>query len=191
MKKINWSFLINPFTKIAGWQAFAIGIVIVAATVLVGYTNNIYFPGLLSVKMPSNITLANAFLFQFIGLASIVILMYLSALIFAKNIRFQDILGTVTLSRAPFLILAALGFIVGEISESSMIDSIKDGTFNLTNHIGLFIFGLLCILFCIWVIALLYNAFKVSTGIRNNRILIFIAVIILSEILAGVIIYLI
>ena len=192
MKKNNWYFLINPFTKIAGWKAFGIGIVIVIATVLVGYLNGICFPGLISIKSVPDLTLGNAFLLQSVGLLSTVIIMYIAGLIFAKNVRFQDILGTTTLSRAPLLLLSPFGFMVEHIDPRAMLQSAMDGTFSLMDIKGMLVFGLLCMLFAVWVIALLYNAFRVSTNIKGGKSVgIFIAVILLSEVLANIALYLI
>jgi hypothetical protein len=194
--KTKWELIYNPFIKIAGWKAFVIGAVIVCATVITGYWNDVYFTGI-QMKMSEHLTLWVCFLIQAIALLSTVILMYVTSLFFAKQVRFQDILGTVTLSRYPYLFIALLMFYIGPRMQS-ILEKITEVSFStieklnivisISDYIVLLIFAVLALIIIIWNIALLYNAFKVSTGIKGYKTAILLTgIIIASEIITFII----
>jgi hypothetical protein len=168
--KANWFF--NPFIQIAGWKAFGIGLGIAVIATIIGYFCKVCFPGALDIKYSPFITLGNAFLFQAIAIVSLVVVLYIAGLIFSKDVRFQDILGTVTLSRYPYLFATPLGLLMGgsdeiitRISENPLhIDPSDIMALTPTIFIGLFM-GL----FVIWFIVLLYNGFKVSTNLKGVK----------------------
>ncbi len=170
-KKLN--LLINPFLKIAGWEAFFFGTIISGLIIFIGYTNNLFFPGIISIRNSSALTFSNAVVFQVIGLLPAILLMYLSGLVFSKNVRFQDILGSVTLARFPYILMVLFGFLLNNNSSRLL------GTHE---YLILGIFTIIYIILSIWIIVLLYNAFKVSTNIKGNKgIIIFASIVIISE----------
>lgn len=188
MKNSTLNLLINPFTKIAGWKAFVIGSLVLSTIVFVGYVNDICFPGTISIKYSSELTLTSATLQQMISLLPMILLVYLSGLLFSKNVRFQDALGTITLARFPYIFVALSGFFTGYISEDTLVKSILDKTFRIQDHFGLLIFSFICLIFSIWVVILSYNAFKVSTNIKGAKsIVIFIVIAVLSEAISNII----
>jgi len=194
MKNNNswYPLLFNPFTKIAGWKAFVIGALIVITTVIIGSFFNISFWGVMDVKVTPGVPIAYSFLFQIIGLAGTVLFMYLLTLIFTRNVRFQDILGTVTLSRFPLIFVALAGFILSDrvLDGQEMITSILNGTFSLTDYTDLFIFLFITMIFVIWSLILLYNALKISSGLNVTKtIVVLIITFFLSEIFSNVSIY--
>lgn len=191
MKSNNLStWLFNPFIRIAGWKAFGIGIIIVCITVIIGHFSNTIYFGVLEVKAVSGFSLEKAFLSQAIGLFGTILFMYLACLKYSKDVRFQDILGTVTLSRYPFIFSSLAGFLTDPELGKEILKSVLDGTFNPVDYIGLFAVGFLMIVIIVWHVILLYNAFKVSSNIKGTlSVVLFIAVIILSEIFSFVLVY--
>ena len=183
--KNKWKLFYNPFEWIAGWKAFLIGIIIVCLTVIVGYFSNTYFYGL-NVKHIPDISLPMAFLLQAIGLCSTVVIMYIISTIATKNVRFQDIMGTVTLSRYPFLLAALSGFLITPNILDNVLNGIKPSIWALIQ------FGIVSIIMMLVVIlgvALLYNAFKVSTNIKGAKgVSLFILIMILSEVVTMIIV---
>ena len=176
--KNKWNLFYNPFQWIAGWKSFGIGIVIVCVTVVIGHLGNTYFYGL-NVKNIHDISLPMAFLLQGIGLCSTVLLMYLVSIIATKNVRFQDILGTVTLARYPFFFAAFAGFLIPATTLDNIINGTKPETWAL---IQLSIASIIMVLVVILGVALLYHAFKVSTNIKGAKsVFLFILIMILSE----------
>lgn len=190
MKNSTLNLLINPFSKIAGWEAFVVGSLMLSTIVFVGYVNNICFPGAISIKYSSELTLTSAILWQIIGLLPMILLVYLSGLLFSKNVRFQDALGTITLARFPYIFVALSGFFTGNVSEVTLVKSVLDKTFRIQDYFGLVVFSFICIIFSIWVVILSYNAFRVSTNIKGAKsIVIFIIIVVLSEVISNIILF--
>lgn len=169
-----WNFLINPFTKIAGWQAFFIGIVLVVLSGAVGGMNQTWFPGVLDMRIGTPAPYSWGFVLLAVDVISIVLVMTLAALLVAKKFRFIDILGTMTLARAPMLLFALAGLLwpIGRQGKPEVL---------LITQIP--ILGILCILILIWSITLMYNGFKVSCNLKNGVKLnaVFIISVIIAE----------
>jgi len=195
----NWKWVYNPFEKIAGWKAFGIGVVILCAATVIGYFSNTVFYGI-SIKTVASVTWGKAFSLQGLGLAITVVVMWITALLSAKRVRFQDILGTVTLAKYP-LVLAAIMFLtiskrMNEIAEmfptslneltTESIQRIVETVNNLTlsDYVLLMVMAIVSIFIFVWTIALLFNAFKVSTNLKGSKCALwFIAAILISEII--------
>lgn len=130
---------------------------------------------------------------QFIGLFSLVIVFYLIALVFAKGIRFQDILGTITLARLPYFFISLLGLLVNKELVDEMDVLLVEGNLSelsqaFSSAASIIIVALLMVPFVIWFIALLYNAFRVSTGLKGVRcVALFILGVLVAEILSIVV----
>ena len=184
----NWKWVYNPFEKVAGWKAFGIGIVILAITTVVGYWGDTVFYGI-QIKVNPNITWSLALSLQALGLAVTVAVMYITALLFAKHIRFQDILGTVTLAKYPLILMALLSLAFGYKLASIDVNTIINNGITFSDYTLLFIFGIISILVLVWVIALLYNAFKVSTNLKGVKCgVLFTAIMLVSEIITIVLV---
>ena len=202
-RKLKWVY--NPFEQIAGWEAFGIGLVILCVTTVTGYFGNTVFYGI-SIKAVPEVTWGSAFALQASGLAVMVVVMWITALLSAKRVRFQDILGTVTLAKYP-LLLAALFFLafrkrlkeitdmfmaaLGELaSETSRVPAAELLSELTPFDYALFIvLTIISILILVWTIALLFNAFKVSTNLKGVKCaLLFIAIVLISEIIINVIV---
>jgi hypothetical protein len=194
--KSKWGVLYNPFTKIAGWKAFAVGVIIVCATVWIGYCNNAYLAGIsMKVKMGLHLALWQCFSIQATGLLSIIVLMYVVSLCFVKHVRLQDIAGTVLLSRAPYLLIALFLLYVNPVMQP-FLEKLQENvspealteTFSTFAYIILMLFAVFALLILVWYIALLYHAFKVSTGIKGRKTSVLLTgIIILSEIITFIV----
>ena len=173
MKKI----LINPFERIAGWKALAIGLCFISLTAILGNMNHLLFDRITYVTFRPH-TLGIAFYAQAINLIILSLVMWIAGKIFSKSkIRVIDIIGTMALSRAPLLLIALVGFlpffpvITSDLSQ-------------------LIILNLLCLLPTIWMVALMYRAYLVSCNINATRgILSFVGALIIAETLLIVISY--
>ena len=194
--KNKWKWVYNPFEFVAGWKALGIGIVILCIATIIGYFGSMVFYGG-QAKVVSVITWSKAFSLQFLGLAVTVIVMYLVALIFAKHVRFQDILGTVTLSKYPLLLMALLNLPIGkkmaefgEKMEGMNVSELMNMKFSFTDLVPLFIFSFFAIILLVWLITLLFNAFRVSTNFKGIKCaVLFISIILVSEIITSVLVY--
>ena len=194
----NWKWVYNPFEKIAGWKAFGIGIVILCIATVIGYFGNMVFYGI-SIKGAPYLTWGKAFSLHGLGLAVTVIVMWIIALLSAKHVRFQDMLGTITLAKYPLVIevvlLLAFSKRMNEFTDrivsAGSIQGIMEVFNNLTilDYTLLFVHTMIALLFLVWTIALLFNAFRVSTNLKGGKcVLLFVAGVLISEIIIQVII---
>src|SRR5690606_17560849 len=98
---------------------------------------------------------------QVIAWGCSVVIFYLLALILSKsNFRFIDIAGTLAIARTPMLLIVIIAF----LSKSHM-DTLKPGTIDNT----VMVIGLVMILPVIWMIALMYNAFRVAVNVKGAK----------------------
>ena len=196
-----WKWVYNPFEQLAGWRAFGIGIIILCIATVIGYFGNTVFYGI-SIKTVPSVTWDKAFFLQGLGLAVTVAVMWITALLSAKHVRFQDILGTVTLAKYPLVIevLILMSFskwlneLTGMLKSAGNIQETME-VFNKLTILDYTLFIVLMIVtfgFLAWTIALLFNAFRVSTNLKGAKCaLLFIAIMLISEILIHVAIYII
>jgi len=185
-------YLFNPFRYIAGWESLAAGIVALLVTSVIGYYSHIHFPDLISVKTNPGIPYYVLLFENAINWLIPSILLYLSALIFSQSsVRVIDIFGTQALARAPYLIAAFTGFsgTLDKFGRYTLWKSVNigDPVVMSTGEIMLAITLLLfMILATIWMIALMYNAFKVSANMKGPKLIIlFIVVMVLSTAITG------
>ncbi|HHT21962.1 MAG TPA: hypothetical protein GXZ87_01450 [Bacteroidales bacterium] len=187
-KNNNWSLLWNPFTRVAGWQAFGIGIIIVLISAVVASFGNLAFDGAIDAHFGDNITIAESLVVTGISLLSIVLSMWVVALIISKNFRFVDILGTMTLARAPYLILAVLSPLATFPSTEQMLKN----PMIILDYPSVLMFGIIAVPIVVWVIALMYNGLKVSAGAKGAKLTIgFIGGVLVAEVISILIIILI
>ena len=187
--KSNWKWIYNPFEKVAGWKAFGIGILLLTIATVMGYFGNTVFYGL-EVKVVSTITWSMAFFLQALGLVVLVAMMYAAALFFARHVRFQDILGTITLAKYPLLLMAVLNLALNKSVSSIDINKLISRDFSLLDILPLFLFGIFAVLLLVWEIALLYNAFRVSTNLKGTKCaVLFTAALLVSEIITIILVF--
>jgi hypothetical protein len=184
--KNKWNIIWNPFTRIAGWQAFFLGTALVFLSAIIGKFANLNFDGAVDAHFyEGQLTLSHVLCVSLIDVLSVFVVMTIGAFILTKNFRIIDILGTITLARAPFILLAIFGLFVTqpnlkEIIENPMI---------ILSYKMFMIFGLFSLPVLVWYIALLYNAFKVSTGATGGKMIaIFISALLIAEIISKVLI---
>jgi hypothetical protein len=182
--------LFNPFKFIAGSKSLVVGLIIIVSTSIVGYFSHTHFPDVISVKIGFEMPITY-FLFQ--GLLNWLVLstvFYIAAVVFSKSsIRIIDIYGTQAFARAPYFLAAFTGFSnslnnFGKYILWAMLqqgESIHLSAF----EIALAILVLLTtVLLTVWMITLMFNAFKVSSNIKGTKlILIFISGLLISIII--------
>ncbi len=179
--KNRWSLIWNPFSLIAGWQAFIAGLIFVALSGIVAKYADLAFDGAIDAHLGHEISFAESFIMISIDLFAIILTMSIIGFVIAKQVRLIDILGTMTLSRAPFLIIAILGIFVSP----SDLSELSTEPIRILNQPLFIVFSLLTTIILIWVIALMYNALKVSSGAKEIRLTVgFIIGLIVAEIMS-------
>jgi hypothetical protein len=184
--KYIFSLMLNPFTRIAGWQAFGIGLVFVLITGITGTFSNVAFDGVIDMHLVQKLTVAQSFQFLTIDLISVVAIMTLTGFIISKGFRIIDILGTLTLSRAPLIIFAIAGFFTISPDKNEILKN----PYIIFQSVSFIIVSILSIPVLIWNIILMFNALKISCGIKGNKLgIAFTIAILVSEIISKILIY--
>ncbi|MBN2765199.1 MAG: hypothetical protein JXR27_02425 [Paludibacteraceae bacterium] len=180
------SLIFNPFKRIAGWEAFGIGLVIVVLTTFTGNFAGIYFDGVIDMHFAETFDSLKSWLMIPVNIISISVIMWLAGITVSKNFRFIDILGTMTLSRAPFLLIALASFFV----KVPDLSGIMQDPFVIFDSISFIIILIFTFPIIIWSVTLMYNAYKISTGASGQKLNIsFIFGLIVAEIITKIIIY--
>ena len=195
-KEILRMIFANPFKKIAGWQALGLGLIFVVLAAFVGNFNGAYFNGVLDVHFSETpYPLWITFAMLAIDLASIITMFLIVGIIFSKNFRVIDVIGTNFLAKSTVLLLVLTSFIP---IPDAISNALKDPKLLMENPYILFssfahiLTLVLSILIIVWYIALLYNAFNVSLNIKKNlRTVVFIFALISAEVLSQILIHLI
>lgn len=192
---ISPNLLFNPFIRVAGFKAFVIGFIIVVITSVFAYNFGTHFNGLLDIKFGSTDTNYYVFLLHgIINVSVISILLYISGRIVSKSkIRFIDVIGTQALARYPYFIAPFLN--VNRISEKFgefiMYKFLNYGEYvkiEMYEIVLAIIFILIMLLLIVWIIALMYNAYRVACNVKGtNAVISFIIAVFVAEILTLII----
>ena len=184
--KAIFSLILNPFTRIAGWQAFGVGLMFVILTGIICTFSKVAFDGVIDMHLVKRLTLLQSFEFLAIDLISLVTIMTATGFIISKSFRIIDILGTMTLSRSPLLILAIAGY----FTISPDINEIIRDPILVFQSVSFIIIILLSIPVTIWSIILMFNALKVSCGINGNKLgSAFIIALLVAEVISKILIF--
>lgn len=186
--------LYNPFEKIAGWKAFAIGFPIILISVFIAYDAGSLFWRSTNLTFLDGKSLFDAYLWHGLSLLTMCVCFYIMGLILAKSIRLQDIVGFVLLARIPYLFMALISYLFTEEDLMFLLSSLGD--MNIESLLPLIsrisIMALVSIIVLVWYIALLYNGYRVSTGLKGWKcIWSFIVALVFADILFLLIAYLI
>jgi len=168
---MNSHYLINPFIRIAGYKSLIIGFAGLLLISFISFITGTHLNGLLDVSFAKDSKFIYYFLEHIIGWIAIFTFLFLSGIILSKTqFRLIDILGTTLLARLPLIIAPIIRLL--PYFQSFVFQSWE----------MYFIYGVY-LLSAIWTIVLLFNAFKISCNLKNERLIISFAVsMILSEI---------
>ncbi len=165
----------NPYLKIAGLKSFLIGLLGLFVTSYLAYKTGTHFNGLLNIDFAKD----SNFLIYIIENSSqwfiLSICFISSGLILSKSkIRVIDIFGTTLFSRIP-LIITPLFRTIPKFQSFAFQSPL------MYVIISIYVFSL------IWTIILLYNAYRISCNLKNEKLIVsFIVCIILSEALTKI-----
>lgn len=169
--------LFNPFHRYAGLQAAVFGLAVALAAAVLASIFQTRFDGVLDAHyMPGEVSLPTALIDQAVNAVSLFVVFYAAALIAgARHTRPIDILGTLMLARAPYLLVPFFN-IGGNFSRAGkeLTESVATNPANPDLDALLLIIpgALVMLLILIWMVALYFNAFKVSTHLKGGRLII-------------------
>ena len=195
--KTLFSWLVNPFTHIAGAKALYIGLCIQLVTVFFCNTSGVHFNSVMGahigetvtlvpvdsdtmrVQVGEEVTLLQDLFIWGISIGLLIMMLYISGLILTKGFRIIDLIGTVLMARAPLLIIAIIALFI----EIPSVETIMADSSATSLGLSLYIFAALLFIIFIWSIVLLYNAYRVSVGLSVNKAIIsFIVAIVIAQI---------
>ncbi|TDE13672.1 hypothetical protein [Dyadobacter psychrotolerans] len=178
-KSANLSkWLFNPFIYIAGEQALLIGWAAMLAASVVSYFSKTHFDGAIDIHFGASGKYLWFLGEQFIAWFSVVAVFYPVGLIFSKSrIRLIDVAGTMAMARIITLPVALMGFLpIYPVS--------------LDNPVKLLLSAVFTMIPAIWMIALMFNAFSISTNIKQGKaVACFTGGLLAAEILSKVLIF--
>ncbi|MCY4635910.1 MAG: hypothetical protein OXG04_15625 [Acidobacteria bacterium] len=181
MNLARWLF--NPFIRIAGGQALAIGLTVIVASGLVAAAGGVHFDGLLDFHPGYRVSFWVPVVEGLVNWSvSSVLLVLVSLLVAPRTVRLVDIAGTQALARAP-LLLAALACVPAPVRDANAeaVAAVVDGRM-VTPTVATLVAGLLAGTCAIWMVWLMWKAFSVSCNQRGGRaVAIFVAAIIAGE----------
>lgn len=175
--------LFNPFRKIAGAKALFFGILIMTITAVVAIFSHCHFNGIVDAHIWKSSSVAVYFIEALIDWGIVAILFYLTGKLLSRSkIRLLDVAGTTALARFPYLFVSLISFGIPSLNLAgfqhiNMIDNQK--------LVLLLILALVTIGFSVWMIVLLFQAFKISCNLKGTRLIVgFIGVLVIAEILS-------
>jgi hypothetical protein len=184
--------IFNPFKYVAGAKALILGILIILITAFIGFLSNTHFPDLISVKLCSDLPVSYFVLQSLSNWLIFSTILYLCAIIVStSSIRAIDIFGTQALARFPYLIAAFIGFSdsITKFGKYTLWTYFKIGepiTLSTSSAVIAVSILILTLLLSIWLVVLMYNAFKVSSNLKGTKsIVLFIIVFIVTMIVTS------
>jgi hypothetical protein len=189
------TYLFNPFLKIAGAKAFFLGLAFVLLSSLTAGLFYGRYDGILDMHFVTEKSFISPLLDNLVNISCLTIIFYLNAVILKGfRTRFIDILGTMTLARAPLFLmpLANIGNKFNEIG-ISLTENTNPNVLNdivMENIVLLIITGVISIGILVWYVALLWKAYTVSSNVKGaTAIISFIIGLLAAEVLSKIIIY--
>lgn len=191
---MTFNSLLNPFHQIAGIKALGYGLLVLIVSAILALLFQTRFDGVLDIHFSaSDVSLKMAITDQVVNtLTSCFIFYFIAFIAGARKTRFIDIAGTFTLARFPFMLaplLNSTGYFSGisaQVEIAMKEGNLMDEIYSLVMPL---IYALPFLLTCvIWMIALMFNAFRVSTNLKGNSLTAwFILGLVIAEILSKII----
>ena len=158
------------------------------ATTVVSYSSHIHFPDPISVKVAIGLPLWVYLVQNLANWLVVSVLFYIAALVLSKSsVRAIDIFGTQALARAPYLIASFTGFTGVLETFGKFLLWITTNTGNPVEITGAqILFAVLLLILTmvltVWLVALMFNAFKVSSNLKGAKLIVSFIVILLISI---------
>ncbi|HVI44004.1 MAG TPA: YIP1 family protein [Chitinophaga sp.] len=164
----------NPFTYIAGARSLLVGWAIMLLTAFIAFFSHTLFNSTLGAQIGTMALPAGYLLAQLIAWGCPALLFFFAGKIFSTSaIRFIDIAGTIALARAPMIFVALINFAM-----PPRIDLHRIST-------DIIVVAFVSVVLSIWMVALMYNAFRVSCNIRGAKgTMVFITTLLIAEVIS-------
>lgn len=160
----TWMF--NPVTYLAGNKILWVGLLILLLHIPAGYFFGARFDGALDMHIGTVESLWQPLIDILIAWPALFLSLYLLALGFKSSIRLLDIAGATAVARVPILIAV----IPAKLADPGVRD--VNELLNLQGaDLWILITGsIIALLFFIWFIILLFNAYKINSALKGWRL---------------------
>ena len=181
MTVTRWLF--NPYMRIAGGQALAIGLSVIVVSGMAAAAGGVHFDGLLDFHVGHTVSFWLPIVEGLVNWSVITALLVLvSFLVAPRTVRLVDIAGTQALARWP-LLPAALVCTLPAVRRANeeAVAAVLEGRLAMPTPVGLVaaLFAAACV---IWMVALMWKAYSVSCNQRGGRaVALFVAAVVLGE----------
>lgn len=161
----TWMF--NPFTYLANNKILRVGLLILLLHIPAGYFLDARFDGALDMHIGTVESLWQPIIDILIAWPALFLSLYLLALGFKSSIRLLDIAGATAVARAPILIAV----IPAKLADPGVRE--VNELLNLQGpDLWILIAGsIIALLFFIWFIVLLFNAYKINSDLKGWKLL--------------------
>lgn len=193
-KSSHWySLLWNPFPGYSQNKTIILGVLVLVIGSVSAVVGNVRYPGVFTWQYVESVPWMAGFLDQLISLMVTFAVFVVAALISgSERIRYFKLAGSIMLARAPIVILPFLNF-NGWLWEASeqLVDLNIEGN-DLPEFIAsivLVLVSIVLIVFMVWTLSLLFNAYRSSTKMSGVGSLIsFVLAMIGSLIISAILI---
>ncbi len=191
------SYLFTPFRYIAGTKSLIIGVIILLLLSVLGYWSHTFFDGALDAHygcLTSPSLYRVHLLCILLSWISVTVVLYIAARIFSSSsVRLVDMAGTLAMAKWPMIFIALWGFVPSAhlcLEGINFMDTKTILVLVQENLFGMLLTALVAIVFAVWFVVLMYNAFSVSANLKGSRgVIIFIVGLVISEIISKILIY--
>ena len=153
------NYLINPFYRIAGFKSLTIGFIGVLFLSFASFRSGTHFNGFSNIDFAKDSEFVYYAFEHLISWSVFAVLSFLLGLSLSNSrVRAIDFLGTSLLARIPLIITPLLRII-------PMFQSFLFQSFEMYFIIGIYLLSV------VWTIVLLFNGYKISSNLRNNKLI--------------------
>ena len=181
MSMARWLF--NPFVRVGGEQALAIGLGVIVVCGLAAAAADVHFGGLLRLHTGSSVSFWVPVVEGLVIWSVMSVLFVLvSVLVAPRTVRLVDIAGTQALARTP-LLFAALAHLPAPVREGNreFVAAALEGRL-VPPTAAASVAGLIGGVCAIWMVQLMWKAFSISCHQRGGRaVMVFLAVVIVGH----------
>ncbi|CAM3553470.1 YIP1 family protein [Elizabethkingia occulta] len=187
---MNWKTLFNPFEKYSEYKLLLFGILSFILTPFVSYYTQNRMTSFMRFDSPEEVlTLKSSFLYCSVSIGSIILILYLIAIVFNRRSRFLDITNTILVSNAINIPVLLLTHLI-DVNKAFSSDGINENFYQyIINLLFIILITAFVISLVIYSIVLFFNGFKTATNIKKlPQIVLFVFIFFVSLMICQILI---
>lgn len=180
------TWLFNPFTFWGGSKILWVGLFVIAIHIPVGYFLNARFDGAIDMHISTVESVWQPIIDILIAWPLMFLSLYILALCFKSPIRLIDIAGATAVARIPLLI----SVLPAKVADPGMRDVNELLSLQGIDLWMLMAGALIILLFFVWFIVLLFNAYKINSALKDWKLITsFVIGVIIAEATSKVVLF--